>query len=493
MPRLPSAGDVPSVTPSGDPGLNVPAEAFASPLGTAAKELAPAAEKFAEVQVRQQNRRDAVASASMVNQHNRELDEEIRRRNVEEDLSDDEVLAGLGSFIEQRRQSMLASFTGSEDARARLAVRFQDIGDAATGRASGISVKLGREKVDKAYNDRLTPLGELAAQDPTPQNLNRVLNDVDIALDDLSGAFDPSEEEVQRKIGQEHVVLSAVDRLLILGRTDEAESLLIDGGMNQFLSTEKQRSIRRSIETTRFNEGSMLRKIQQAEAALGRRLTVDERAQLIGLDVGGAIPSTKEVFNLSTGQLQFATDEQIAVDPNLVPKEVGKAEEVKLTASQRQAASFALRTEQAGLVIDEVGEKFTGLEARIAGGGFFPQGLKSEDRQLFEQAERNFVNAILRRESGAAIAPSEFESAEQQYFPRPGDGEAVLAQKQQNRIAVTEALKLEAEEAFTQLKAAVPETVKVNGKNVLVGSIVTNSKGQKGRVEQDGSITVLEE
>ncbi len=49
------------------------------------------------------------------------------------------------------------------------------------------------------------------------------------------------------------------------------------------------------------------------------------------------------------------------------------------------------------------------------------------------QAERNFGTAILRRESGAAISPSEFATMEKQYFPRPGDDEQTLKQKAQNR------------------------------------------------------------
>ena len=39
----------------------------------------------------------------------------------------------------------------------------------------------------------------------------------------------------------------------------------------------------------------------------------------------------------------------------------------------------------------------------------------------------------MRKESGAAISPSEFDSAAQQYFPQPGDGQAVITQKTANR------------------------------------------------------------
>ena len=90
------------------------------------------------------------------------------------------------------------------------------------------------------------------------------------------------------------------------------------------------------------------------------------------------------------------------------------------------------------------------------------------------------------------ISPSEFESAELQYFPVSGDTKDVLVQKQQNRNVVTQATKLEAGEAFSQLKETLPKlTVKIKGIDVLVGSQVINSKGQKAIVNQDGSLTIV--
>ena len=163
---------------------------------------------------------------------------------------------------------------------------------------------------------------------------------------------------------------------------------------------------------------------------------------------------------------------------------------VEPSSSQRLAASFATRLENSSNIITEVGDQFTGFTSR--GAGLLPQGLKSEDRQKFEQAQRDFVNAALRRESGAAIAPSEFESAELQYMPKPGDSKEVLTQKTQNRTVIAQALKLEAGSAYDELKGSLPQMVTIKGMPMAVGSVVTNSKGQKGRVEQDGSITVLQ-
>jgi len=159
-----------------------------------------------------------------------------------------------------------------------------------------------------------------------------------------------------------------------------------------------------------------------------------------------------------------------------------------ITAKQREAAAFGARLEQSGAVIDEIGEQFTDFFQT----GAFPSAFQSADRQRFDQAKRNFTNAILRRESGAAISPSEFDSADLQYFPQVGDGAEVLAQKKQNRQTALAALQTEAGEAFTQLKENLPETtVNIQDTEMSVGSIVTNNRGQRGRVEQDGTITPL--
>ena len=53
--------------------------------------------------------------------------------------------------------------------------------------------------------------------------------------------------------------------------------------------------------------------------------------------------------------------------------------------------------------------------------------------QLYNQSQEDWINAVLRDESGAAIGPDEFVSAKTQYFPQVGDGPEVIAQKRANR------------------------------------------------------------
>lgn len=58
---------------------------------------------------------------------------------------------------------------------------------------------------------------------------------------------------------------------------------------------------------------------------------------------------------------------------------------------------------------------------------------QSPEQQQVEQAQRDWLNAVLRRESGAAIGASEFANGVKQYFPQPGDSPEVIAQKTKNR------------------------------------------------------------
>ncbi len=72
-------------------------------------------------------------------------------------------------------------------------------------------------------------------------------------------------------------------------------------------------------------------------------------------------------------------------------------------------------------------------ETQFAKDLLVPYPIKSQKYKQVEQAQRDFINATLRRESGAAIADSEFENAQKQYFPQLGDTKEVVKQKQRNR------------------------------------------------------------
>ena len=104
------------------------------------------------------------------------------------------------------------------------------------------------------------------------------------------------------------------------------------------------------------------------------------------------------------------------------------------TQAEYSNAGYAMRTIDADKIINNLTPQYTsagGLSQTVQ--GKLPGLLQKDWYKQLEQAERNFVNAVLRRESGAAISPSEFDSAAKQYFPQPGDSEMVLKQKEANR------------------------------------------------------------
>lgn len=137
--------------------------------------------------------------------------------------------------------------------------------------------------------------------------------------------------------------------------------------------------------------------------------------------------------------------------------------EEKLPATAYTAAGFAQRLEDANKQIEDLGKTFdpTTLKAAFEGSQYMPEIAKSENIKLLNQAKRNFLNAVLRKESGAAISPSEFASGNAQYFPAPGDTEAVLQQKQRNREVAIASLKAEGEKALPKVqKGLVPQMTK---------------------------------
>lgn len=113
--------------------------------------------------------------------------------------------------------------------------------------------------------------------------------------------------------------------------------------------------------------------------------------------------------------------------------QLGKAPEGAPNSLQSQAARYAGRLENSLAIMDAIRDEATPkLTSRIQFQRMRPNEIKDPVVRRWIQAERDIINAILRKESGAAIAESEFENARRQYFPEAGDDEATLAQKREN-------------------------------------------------------------
>jgi hypothetical protein len=71
-------------------------------------------------------------------------------------------------------------------------------------------------------------------------------------------------------------------------------------------------------------------------------------------------------------------------------------------------------------------------------------GGSSGKQQQVQQAKTNFITAVLRKESGAAIGPNEFITEDKKYFPQPNDSNAVIKQKEDARKLAIQAMRIQA-------------------------------------------------
>jgi hypothetical protein len=136
-------------------------------------------------------------------------------------------------------------------------------------------------------------------------------------------------------------------------------------------------------------------------------------------------------INPDTGQVDINPD-VMAIQTKMNEQ---KAESKPMSEGQAKAAGYAIRMNTAMGIIDSLGDFGTtargGAEAVASDWGL--GSMTSEDSQVYQQAKANFINAVLRRESGAVISDTEFAKGDRQYFPKFGDKERNIRNKAQNR------------------------------------------------------------
>lgn len=204
------------------------------------------------------------------------------------------------------------------------------------------------------------------------------------------------------------------------------------------------------------------KKFGQAERFHGDSMTIQIRGQNITLR-GQDLTDARAQETLAQQGLEVKENADGTF--NIIDKKTGTASDVlgkdgqpvqgksALSESQGKALGFGQRAVQAHnlvLGLQSHGEmgKFVGVKqgagnVPLVGGvlegtinSFMPEGV-----QKYEQVKRDFINAVLRPESGATITPDEFKNADKQYFPQVGDSASVIKQKDAAREKEIETLK----------------------------------------------------
>jgi len=283
--KLPTSADVPVVDPrvTADPGVRAPRAAFEDTAGIAARELTPAFEQLSRIAIAQQSRRDTVNRANAMNQFNLEADNELRRLNTEADLSDEQVLQQYGEFLSKRKGELLQSHVGSPNSNAALQVRLSDIENQAHGRAAALSATLGRQKVIDTYKNNLGPLVTRASQAPTLQTVDKEFQNLETTIGDMKDALSPEDEHNLRQYGRQEIALATLESLINRGRTEAAEAMLTQGGLNTALTPDVQRQVLNKIQTVRATKNGLQEWTQQFYAVMGRMPTDREWLKKLGV------------------------------------------------------------------------------------------------------------------------------------------------------------------------------------------------------------------
>jgi hypothetical protein len=180
------------------------------------------------------------------------------------------------------------------------------------------------------------------------------------------------------------------------------------------------------------------------------------------------MPTAGQVYEGTEGPLLINTKAGTAtpvIGPDGKPLTGGKP----LTETQGNATAFGIRMKESNDLLNALEDKGvtnTGIARSTIGGlvGMTPfvgekmqQGVEatmnvfpgalggpSAEQQQVAAARRNFITAVLRKESGAAISPGEFNTEAQKYFPQPGDSDAVIKQKRNARETAIRAMEIQA-------------------------------------------------
>lgn len=195
--------------------------------------------------------------------------------------------------------------------------------------------------------------------------------------------------------------------------------------------------------------------LQTATGDLGEYLAYRNQAQANGRTAAQFDDwlAAKDAADAAREQAKaYATSYASAAGKAAAEKEFGISSMKPLTESQGKDMTYAQRGEQSNEIINNLQGAILSMDPRtyaamkLAGNFDLTNKYISNDMRQIRQAEKNFLTAVLRRESGAQIAPSEFATGENVYFPLPGDDAMTLAQKAQAR-----------ETAINSFKANVPD------------------------------------
>lgn len=161
--------------------------------------------------------------------------------------------------------------------------------------------------------------------------------------------------------------------------------------------------------------------------------------------------------------------------------------------SATQTAGYQALSDIVTQTLPQLQELFPKISTGILG-GIGGKIYTSQDRQDYLTARQEFLNKLLVARSGATVTPQEYDRYAKMLsgeFNQPlflgSDGSKKL-----NSLAKNLNSSLQSNLATNQLSIVGYSTVKLGGQEYKVGQVITNAQGQQGRVNADGTITLIQ-
>lgn len=335
----------------------------------------------------------------------------ITAANLEADNAiQNERNVAINVILKQAREDALASVKAKTEAKksgADALLKYYTE-DAPAQKAARLS------KIAKALYDK-----QLDPKDLTPEELKQISSNWNVSADDLSSAYGDyksSTEAAAKKADLETKKAQAdIDKI----NADIAKGKLIELG-----------------------EGGMLYNTETGETFKNPKTYAPT-----GGGSGDRMLSITEALNLG---VPFGTYLSAVVGQGIVP--TGKT-----TGEQQTNFGFYQRAKQAtenlAPLEDSIAKMTTSEQYQLQ---YAPNLLQSSSQQKYRQAQRQFTEARLRADSGAAVPDAEYQQDAQTYFAQPGDTPETLAQKRVARQQVLDAMAVQSGPAYRDFYGQMP-------------------------------------
>ena len=236
-----------------------------------------------------------------------------------------------------------------------------------------------------------------------------------------------------------------------------------------------------------LDERKIMADIDKARADIGlpfkgTSVTAQDRNKVISLAPkiasGDATPTEKSIYSMSYQTLatprpetRTAPDGTVttvtvpAMDLSGLPipegieageKKIGE-KAPKFNNDEKLAAAFSNRMIDSVNIFEKVtGQGYDPSNLRDYAASNLPLSLRatamSPEGQQYLAAKMNFITAVLRKESGAAISDTEFVNEDLKYFPQVGESDAVIEQKRLARKTAINSMKAQSGGAFDYMQ-----------------------------------------